>query len=200
MTKQETRTLEKFLIKTFSLSADSEHISQGIRMANKYNPPLGHITLFNPLTKLSNLLGLFYSQDKLKGIPCDIDPDLYEHEFSHINGHETQYLFSCPTRVTPFNCDQFPTVAKAVEYLKDRPAMTMTISEAIIYFLFCRSAGVLTPFGSDSVITRTYNEYNVPIVIGFDQNEICNKIQLCNSEVLNESLVTKEISQSKVVY
>lgn len=183
MIKYETRELEKFLLE--------------IDGRNYYFQPDGtptpadKITLYNPLLPLHTLFHVFeYFRRPTRRLDNVVDKALLKEGFDCEHRHSTQYFFQVPVPGFHVSVAGTETVSKTFNGIEKNK--TMTATEAILYLLFYQFKGDPQPLPCPIVTLTRTTSMNIPLIVGFDEEDICNKVQLYNSG-LSQSIATKEV-------
>ena len=132
-----------------------------------------------------------------------VDPELYQTKYFDIDRHPSPYFFSYHSLepVVSLTNHGIQNVVGVLGSFSENTNQTMTITEAVLTILFKQYLGEATAFAQYSIVTRTTEHMlYMPIVVGFDEIEICNRVRIYNARDLCGTAVgTKEI-ESQVAY
>lgn len=149
------------------------------------------VTLFNPCLQLAHMLYYFEKFGK-SVIENTVDPIVYESSYYTIHRQERPYFFSCP--VAPpkeLGLRAARNVTGLVHGLYEQSDKTMTVAEAMLYVLFQMYTNKQTvAFDGMSVVTlTTESDLNIPLVVGFDEETVSNRIQPYNATMMMGSTI-----------
>lgn len=160
----------------------------------------GSMSLFNPRLSFFFLLERFQRvkinqiNRRFKNI---VDPEIYQTKYRHIDRFDQSYFFSCSFQkpAVLLNLNQILNVTGLVgefTHVRDR---SMTAAEAVLYILYNQFIGNTTAYPHHSIVTITTDEkFNTPLVVGFDEEQICNRVRFYNAkELMSESIGTHEV-------
>lgn len=188
MTHRQIEIQQRFLKKITGIYYD---IPKGIIT------PEGFVTLYNPLLSQSTLFYNFGNFEKQNHrIENVVDDDLYEKALRKLNRHDESYTFAVPIpgspSITPVVASNVPGL---VHSFRESEKQTMTLGEAVLYCLFYQYLEYANPL-PDPVITITIAEpLGIPVIIGFDEVQIQNRICLCRSADLQKFKTSKVITR-----
>jgi hypothetical protein len=161
------------------------------------------VTLFNPIQSPGHLLHSYEQFGKDNVIPnclhienVDID-NLYQFHRQY-----DPYFFRCSlpgTYSQEMSLAEKHNTAGILSTLRYGMSKSLTLAEAIIYDIFFQSKGEYTGFPGYSIVTATTDgSYDLPMMIGFDEEDIINRLGLFSStEALKGKCVYKTIISSK---
>lgn len=161
------------------------------------------VTLFNPIQSPGHLLHSYEQFGKDNRIPNHlyIENVIIENLY-RFHRYSDPYFFTCSlpgTYSQEMSLAEKHNTAGILSTLQYSMSKSLTLAEAIIYDIFFQSKGEYTGFPGYSIVTATTDEsYSLPMMIGFDEEDIINRLGLFSSvEALKGKCVYKNILSSK---
>lgn len=194
MTTFQSRLFKKFLEDVFDHSCDVP--------ATALYKAKSSITLYNPCLQLAHML-LYFEKFGKSVVGNTVDPVIYESSYYVVHRQEYPYFFSCCTtppkqlgRRTAHN------VTGLVHSLYEESDETMTVAEAILYVLFqLYTDRHKVAFEGMSVVTLTTEvNFNIPLVVGFDEETVSNRIQPYNATKMMDTSIGTHAVSHKAAY